>query len=552
MRSDMFTSLLGLGVVLAMGLSVVACGDEPASTEGCGSGATMCGSSCTVTAIDPNNCGACGTVCGQGEVCSNGQCALTCNGGATMCGQSCVDTLHDPAHCGGCDKPCGADEVCNAGTCAFECSGGAMQCGQSCVDTQNDPMNCGSCGKACDTAQEVCAAGQCVAACGAGGQTKCGDICVDIKTDVNHCGQCDKACAADETCTLGSCTAITAPKGVYTMTNDAAGNRILAFPRAADGTLSAEGTFTSTGGTGTGAGLGNQGGLVFNQALQRFFAVNAGNDTISMLQLELDGHLTLLSNVAAGGVRPISITVSGDTVYVVNMGNMMTNVAGNISGFKIMGDMLVPIANSSKPLSAANPNPAQIQFSPDGKTLVVSEKGTNVLSTYTVSNGVATGPIVKASAGMTPFGFDFDTAGHLIVSEAAGGMANGSTTSSYSLGGNGMLTTISSAVPTTRSAACWATVAGNFAYVSNAGTSDITGFKIAANGSLTLLDPTGVSGQTASGATDDDATDDNAFLYVVTNAAHVISIFQINADGSLTKKPDFAQIPTAVSGIVAR
>ena len=336
------------------------------------------------------------------------------------------------------------------------------------------------------------------------------------------------------------------------MTNDAAGNRILAFPRAADGTLSAEGTFTSTGGTGTGAGLGNQGGLVFNQALQRFFAVNAGNDTISMLQLELDGHLTLLSNVASGGVRPLSITVSGDTVYVVNAGNTMSSVAANISGFKIMGDMLMPIANSSKPLSAANPNPAQIQFSPDGKTLVVSEKGTNVLSAYTVANGVATGPVVKTSAGTTPFGFDFDAAGHLVVSEAAGGMANMSTTSSYSIGANAMLTTISGAIPTTRSAACWATVAGNFAYVSNAGTNDITGFKIATDGSLTLLDPSGVSGQVASGATDDDATDGNDFLYVVTNAAHVISIFQINADGSLTKKPDFMQIPTAVSGIVAR
>jgi len=38
----------------------------------------------------------------------------------------------------------------------------------------------------------------------------------------------------------------------------------------------------------------------------------------------------------------------------------------------------------------------------------------------------------------------------------------------------------------------------------------------------------------------------------LSNAAHTISIFQINADGSLAKKPDFTQIPTAVSGIVAR
>jgi 6-phosphogluconolactonase len=46
---------------------------------------------------------------------------------------------------------------------------------------------------------------------------------------------------------------------VYTMSNAISGNRILAFHRAPDGTLTAGGSF-ATGGLGTGGGLGNQAG----------------------------------------------------------------------------------------------------------------------------------------------------------------------------------------------------------------------------------------------------------------------------------------------------
>jgi hypothetical protein len=48
---------------------------------------------------------------------------------------------------------------------------------------------------------------------------------------------------------------------VFTMSNQVAGNAVLVYDRAVDGTLSAAGTYP-TGGTGTGAGLGNQGGVV--------------------------------------------------------------------------------------------------------------------------------------------------------------------------------------------------------------------------------------------------------------------------------------------------
>lgn len=99
--------------------------------------------------------------------------------------------------------------------------------------------------------------------------------------------------------------------------------------------------------------------------------------------------------------------------------------------------MLTPLADSTRPLSDAAASPAQISFSPNGRLLVVTEKATNRLATYTVDrDGRASGPMAYASAGMTPFGFAFTSRGYLIVSEAFGGAVDASAVSSYRLMGS--------------------------------------------------------------------------------------------------------------------
>src|SRR5438046_2115802 len=59
---------------------------------------------------------------------------------------------------------------------------------------------------------------------------------------------------------------------VFTMTNAAAGNSVVAFSRDSDGTLELAGAF-STGGQGIGAGLGSQGALILSQGSPWLFAV---------------------------------------------------------------------------------------------------------------------------------------------------------------------------------------------------------------------------------------------------------------------------------------
>src|SRR2546423_5091107 len=70
----------------------------------------------------------------------------------------------------------------------------------------------------------------------------------------------------------------TASGVVYTLSNRAKGNAVLVFRRESDGSLSPAGRFT-TGGTGTGAGLGSQGAVVLHG--DRLFAVDAGSDQIT-------------------------------------------------------------------------------------------------------------------------------------------------------------------------------------------------------------------------------------------------------------------------------
>ncbi len=168
----------------------------------CGTGATLCGESCTVTSLDPANCGACDKACAPGEVCSAGQCGLTCGGGTTLCGPKCADTMNDPANCGACGTACAPGEVCSQGQCSLSCVGGSTLCGTICADTMNDPGNCGACGTVCATG-EVCSQGQCGATCL--GSTLCGNLCVDTVNDPANCGACGTICASGEVCSMSQC-----------------------------------------------------------------------------------------------------------------------------------------------------------------------------------------------------------------------------------------------------------------------------------------------------------------------------------------------------------
>jgi 6-phosphogluconolactonase (cycloisomerase 2 family) len=336
---------------------------------------------------------------------------------------------------------------------------------------------------------------------------------------------------------------------VYALTNEASGNQIAVYHRAADGTLTLEG-MVSTDGLGTGAGLGSQGAVVLSANHQWLFAVNAGSHEISVFAVTERG-LRLADKVGSGGTMPISLTHHGQYLYVLNAGG-----EGNITGFRVAANgALRPLPGSTQPLSGAGVGPAQVSFSPDGSQLIVTEKATNLIDVYEVNaRGLASGPHVEPSAGVTPFGFAFQPGtSHLIVSEAFGGMPGASALSSYTVDGNSLQLN-SASVPTTQTAACWVAIPANlpYAYTTNTGSGTVSSYTIAADGSISLLDAAaGVTGE-GTGPVDAAISADNQYLYVRNGGTGTLDTFHIMADGSLVHLDNDGGLPMGAAGLAAR
>jgi 6-phosphogluconolactonase (cycloisomerase 2 family) len=333
---------------------------------------------------------------------------------------------------------------------------------------------------------------------------------------------------------------------VYTMTNAASGNVVLAFPRSEDGALGAPQSY-ATGGMGSGASLGNQGALALGDDGRWLYVVNAGSNDVSAFRVTPAG-LELIDRIASGGDHPVSVTVDHDRVFVLNAGG-----AGNIQGFRASpAGMLSAIAGSNLPLSSIAAGAAEIGFTPDGNTLVVSEKATNTLSLYAVAkDGSASGPMAASSSGTTPYGFGFDHHGTLVISEAFGGAPLGSAVSSYRVNRAGDITLVSGSVPTDQTAACWIAVQkdGRFAYAANAGSSSLTGYAVGADGALARLD--GPATAVAAGPTELCFNRDSRFLYVLSGGAHMIGGYTVDGSGALMPAGSVT-IPAGVNGLAAR
>ncbi|MEZ5392624.1 MAG: beta-propeller fold lactonase family protein [Bryobacterales bacterium] len=314
---------------------------------------------------------------------------------------------------------------------------------------------------------------------------------------------------------------------VYTMTNDPVDNAIVMFDRRANGALSHAGAI-STGGQGTGAGLGNQAGLALSADERWLLAVNAGSSDVSLFAVTRDG-LELVDVEPSGGLTPISVTVHRNLVYVLNEGG-----SGSIAGFRITRSGLEPVAGSIQPLSGPGVDPAQIGFDPSGDVLVVTEKNTDQILTYTVErDGRANPPTVHPSAGPTPFGFEFGKRGELFVSEAAGGAPLASSASSYLIGSDGSLELVSPVVASDGTAACWLVVTqdGRFAYTSNFASDDLSTYAIGFGGEITLKGTTSTG--PGSGPLDSALTNNSRFLYVFNAGTGTLGGFRIEAHGEL-------------------
>jgi hypothetical protein len=287
-------------------------------------------------------------------------------------------------------------------------------------------------------------------------------------------------------------------------------------------------------------------------------------------------------------IGPKSVTFSGNLVYVLYEGD--ATHPSMIAGWKLTDKPLAaaPIAGSAQALSSdtLSVDPAQIEFSPDGKVLIVTEKqngngtsvveGAGMIDAFTVNaSGLATktGFYPTAKLGdefqKVPFGFEF-MGDYLVVSEA-GSQGTGS----YTYAGGVVKPVAKGQFLPTDPAPCWVTFSSRHAYVTNAKGPNISGFELGADGSLSsispiansivattgeVIPPASMGGMpTFHGPTDEFVSIDGKYLYVLNSAVPSIGIFEVLAGGQLdrigssdyTPAQDGALPPGAV-GIVAR
>ncbi len=334
------------------------------------------------------------------------------------------------------------------------------------------------------------------------------------------------------------------PGYVYTLNNQAV-NKVMAFSRDASGHLEYVAAYP-TGGAGTAMGIGSQGALASSETYNVVLAVNPGSNSVSSMS---GNGLQEISTVASGGIRPISVTTYNNLVYVLNGGG-----TGNISGFRLSADgHLTAIANSTRSLSSGSAGPAQVSFVNDGQVLVVTEKATNKITTYTVNgSGLPVTMTVTGSVHPTPFGFAEGKNGIIYVSEAAGGMPGQSAVSAYHVSNSGMVTNTAGPVIANQTAACWVVVNNNgkYVYATNTGSNNLSSFATENPGGLSLL--SAVAAMSGTSPIDAAMSNNSKYLFVLNAGSGNISGYDVNNDGSLNHIGMAGTLPSGTVGLIAK
>lgn len=331
-----------------------------------------------------------------------------------------------------------------------------------------------------------------------------------------------------------------------------AGNEVVSYARFADGSLELVGAFP-TGGIGenirnSGANpLASQDPLIVSGDGRFLYAVNAGSDTVTAMEIASDMSLTAINTVSTAGVsgmqNPVSLTLRNGVLYVLNTGTFFTTdgsaelgfVPGGtdarrlrqdsgILGFSVRPDGgLVELTGSeltdnnftgfegTGPIGPGNgqlgANGGSIDFSAAGDALYITERRTDNIVTVFLDvdmRPTGAGEIVDSTTDQ-PFGTDVVvTPGGtevLLVSQGNNGATGLSTLSSFTVGGGGSLSPVSQSLGTPGDPfvtgftfGCWVeSFTGSnglvYAYTANTPDGTLTGYRVDdATGALTRLE----------------------------------------------------------------
>ena len=334
---------------------------------------------------------------------------------------------------------------------------------------------------------------------------------------------------------------------VYVMSNDPAGNEIVAFDRNFRGKLKWANSY-DTFGLGSGDSidpLGSQGALILSPNKRWLFAVNAGSDNISVFRVRRHG-LKWIGNFDSGGQFPVSLAFYHNLLYVLNAGQ--DGNSPNITGLTInrYGE-LTPIDGSTRFLGEGEYH--QVGFSPHGNAVIVTQGAPvgQILVFGVDEEGIPEDqPTITPSAGVVPFSFIFDRRRRLLVTEAGSGAV-----SSYALLKDNTLEVIDATVENGNKATCW--IAGTWfgiAVTANTGSDNLSTYRVKlGSGKLRLLKPIAASGNKP---IDMAISANGIYLYVLNAGDGSVGAYRISPDGSLTDLGSVSGLtPLIAQGIAA-
>lgn len=332
-------------------------------------------------------------------------------------------------------------------------------------------------------------------------------------------------------------------RGVYVQSNEADGNRVFVFSRDEDGQLSAP-VIVSSGGRGDGVPhLTSQGSVVLASD-GRLLVTNAGSDDVSVVTVADEPHVVTV--VSSGGSAPKSVAERDGLAYVLNTGDR------SLVGFRLEHGGLVEVPGSRQELGSGA-DPAQVGFSPDGDTVVVTDRGADAIHVYPVgADGLLGEPHTTASAGPTPYGFTFAREDTLVVTEAFGAATGKAAASSYRMNGGGA-ELITSSVGNGRSEICWAVASadGRHVFTTNFADGAVSRYRVSDGGELVLDDAVAaVTFDGVPGLRDEGLTGDGEFLYAIDADGGRIYGWRV-AESALTPLGSWNGLPTTVAGLAA-
>jgi 6-phosphogluconolactonase (cycloisomerase 2 family) len=330
---------------------------------------------------------------------------------------------------------------------------------------------------------------------------------------------------------------------VFVQTN-AAHNEVIAFSRSADGSLTRAGEFATGGAGDDAAHLPSQGSVTLTRDQRHLLVTNVASNDVSVFAVT--GAMLEMTKTVPVGAAPRSVAEHDGLVFVLATGDAM------IKGFRLVEGDLVPVEGATRALST--PDGAQVGFTPDGRAIVVTERGGDKISSYAVGmDGMLGQARTIDSLGATPYGFAISNEGTLVVTEAFRAEKGAAAASSYRIDGDA-ITPGTESIGNGRSEICWAVISkdGRYAFTTNFADGAVSRYAIGMDGSLTLEDATAaITEEGRPGLRDEDLSDDGRYLYAIDADQGQVVAWSVDERGMLSTIGSWGGLPATIAGLAA-